>query len=92
MGKKQEKIVLGESCSIKDPAPCDMKVSISVAAQTARELNLPIYGKLQRIQNKGVISKTEASKTLHLWAEQVNAAPQASTQHKNWADIVTAKL
>ena len=90
--KTAKKIVLGESCSIQDHSPCDLKVSISVAAQTARELKLPIYGKLQKIQNRGVVSDVEASKTLHMWAKQVSSAPQATSQHKNWAEIVVEKL
>lgn len=86
--KPSKKIVLGENCDIKDHTPCDIKVSIAYAAQSARDLNLPIYGKIQQIQKSGVTSESAARNTLRTWAKQVNGSAAASQSQKNMVAAV----
>lgn len=90
MAKKiAKKIVLGESCTVEDRTPCNTKVSISVAAGIARELQLPVHGKLRQIQQTGVTSDVEARKVLRTWAKEVRTNPKASPAQRNWADSVS---
>ena len=90
--KPNKQIVLGEGCDIIDRTPCNLKVSISIAAKTAKQLNLPIYGKLHAIQEKGVVSTAEAQKTLRKWATAVNNDPHADQTQRNWATVVVEQL
>lgn len=88
MPKKAKTIRLGEECSIADRTPCDLKVSIAYAAQSARDLQLPVYGKLQKIQQTGVVSETAARNTLRTWAKQVEGSTQATTSQKHMVAAV----
>ena len=85
---KKKTIRLGEECSVIDRTPCDLKVSIAYAAQSARELDLPVYGKLQQIQKSGVVSDVAARNTLRTWAKQVEGSASATTSQKHMVAAV----
>lgn len=87
--KTAKKIVLGESCTVEDRTPCNTEISISLAAGIARELQLPVNGKLQKIKQKGVTSDTEARKVLRTWAKEVRTSPHATQAQRNWVDSVS---
>ena len=91
VNKADKKIVLGQ-CEIHDHRPCDLDVSIGVAAGVAQQLNLPVYGKLTKIQQKGVTSEAEAEKALRQWATEVRTAPSPTRDQLGWVDTVTHRL
>ena len=92
MPKKSTKITLGENCDIKDHTPCDYKVAISLAAETAKKYDLPSYAKLKAIQDKGTVSKAEASRALHAWSKQLTTDPKVPADQKSWAGVVLERL
>lgn len=89
--KPAKTIRLGEGCDIVDRTPCDLKVSIAYAAQSARDLQLPVYGKLRQIQETGVVSEVAARNTLRTWARQVTASPQATASQKHMVAAVVTR-
>lgn len=86
--KKEKEIVLGEQCDINDHRSCDLKVSIGRAAELAEELNLPIYGKLQKIQERGVVSESEARIVLSQWSKEIESDPHATDEQHLWGSTV----
>lgn len=90
--KKTGTITLGESCDIVDHTPCDYKVAVSLAAETAQRYGLASYPKLKAIQDKGTVTKTEASRVLHTWAKQLTSSPKVPSDQKTWADVVLKQL
>lgn len=92
MAKKKSAIVLGESCSVVDRTPCDYKVAIGLAAQTARKYGLASAPQLQTIQNRGTVSKAEAGRVLRTWARQLTASAQVPADQKTWAAVVLDRL
>lgn len=83
---------LAENCDVEDHRPCDLKVSLGVARDTAETLHLPVYGKVQQIIDRGVISEPEAEQVLRTWAHQLRSHRTATDEEKEWAAIVTETL
>lgn len=91
MPKKAKEIVLGESCSVEDHAPCDVKVAIGLAVSTAKRYGLASYPKLKAIQDRGTVTTAEAKRVLKQWDKQLQASAAPANQ-KTWGNIVLERL
>lgn len=93
MAKKADKIItLGESCDVIDHTPCDIKVAVSLASESAKRYGLPSYPDLHKIQERGTVTKAEASRVLHTWAQQLKSSPKVPADQKTWGDVVLEQL
>lgn len=83
---------LGASCTIEDHHPCDVRVALGLARDIAEQAGLQSYGKLQAIQDEGVVSMPEAERVLRRWAKEVQRAPQVTAEQRDWATIVIEEV
>lgn len=89
MAKKT--IRLGESCDVKDHTPCDLKVSISLATDSAKKYGLPSYAALKTIQERGTVTPAEAKRVLTAWDKQLQAS-KAPSHQKTWGSVILDRL
>lgn len=92
MARPKKTLTLGENCDIRDHTPCDYKVAIGLAAETAKRYDLLSYTKLKAIQDKGTVTKAEASRVLHAWSKQLTTDPKVPAHQKTWAEVVLKQL
>ena len=90
MAKKKE-IRLGEECSIVDHRPCDVKIAVALAAESAQKYGLASYPKLKAIQDRGTVTTAEAKRVLKTWDKQLQASAAPKDQ-KTWGKIVLENI
>ena len=88
---KKKAITLGESCTIENHKPCDLKVAISLASESAKQYDLPSYATLKKIQDRGTVTTAEAKRVLKTWDKQLQASAAPANQ-KTWGKVVLENL
>ena len=91
MPKKSKEITIGENCDIRDHRPCDVKVAVSLASESAKRYDLAIYPQLKAIQDRGTVTTAEAKRVLKTWDKQLQASAAPANQ-KTWGKVVLENL
>lgn len=96
MGRQAEDRIRADTCTLKNPVPCTVKVALGMASDDAGKVGAPNAARLRAlartISDGGSVSLSEAKRELAVWVRAATGNPATPERLRTRASVVADAL